>query len=321
MNVEWTYITPSLCSDVTIHIKASLRHGYIEQITINPPISNPETINLSHLPDLSDTDPFIAFSFYKMLFLKKTTDAHPDGTHLILLKILQDYFVILEIMKQIKNLAVAYDDKALFQTTHLFFTENVFNKKILSRLTSIVVHTENPKAFQTILSLSDVFFLYDLIMGYQKAKEKEGRLYLFINNFLFKHINKDRKILRCDFYRDDFLHQDRFVKVSLPEYRDILLDDLKSVLAALKTDLEQLSKNENGLSLHTFNPGEKKQYEMPVDLFHFGRVILFQDDTVILEYVYDSLFKHKECFTGLSYEALEFILSLLNFQLKEKVFV
>lgn len=321
MNVYWKYRIPALKGENEIDIVAVLNHGYVRKISVSSRNSEPEVIRDVDINDLSLEYPYLIFNFLKRILLKKSehlTEQLSFSNPYFLLKILQDYFTILEIMKQIKLLAVQYNDKALYQTTTLFFRENAFNEKILRRLSAFIMNPK-PDLLNSILTIKDIFFLYDLIMGYDKEKEKEGRVYLIVNDFIFKHFHKKKILLSCHYYDKDF-PMDTFPEIiSVPDYREKLLNDLKSCLHTIKHDLEILSGKEdseppvNTLKSHVNDAGSDITTS-----FCYGRIIREDNHAYYTEYLYDRYLGVPDLFNGMHHQALEFVFSLMNFTLIEK---
>ena len=316
MNVFWKYSIPALKRAREIDIHACLNHGYVRKITLPSYTPEPELIRQSEIMHLSFEYPYLIFNFLDYL-IKNQSDVLNEQFSFsypgFQLKILQDYFTILEIMKQIKLLAVQYHDKALFQTTELFFRENVFNEKILKRLSA---HILNPKkkSLNTILTIKDIFFLYDLIMGYEKEKDKEGKSYLVINHSVFRHFHKHTKILPCHFYDNTFSKNSNPDTISVPEYRKKLLMDLKTYLKVIKHDLEILSGKEEGGDTQN-KAARQREFESD---FHYGSIHYKMNHQYIVEYLYERYFQNPHIFCGMHHEALEFVFSMMNFTLIEK---
>ncbi|MDK2976173.1 MAG: hypothetical protein PWP06_648 [Candidatus Marinimicrobia bacterium] len=316
MNVFWTYRVPTLKKDRIIHIHASLNHGYVRKIILPDYTPERDLILQSEIMELPFEYPYMIFNFLNYLIKSQQNLLNEQlsfSTSGFQLKILQDYFTILEIMKQIKLLAFYYHDKALYQTTTLFFSENAFNEKILKRLSAHLLNPEK-NTLNTILTIKDIFFLYDLIMGYEKEKEKEGKGYLVINHAVFQHFHKHKKILPCHFYDNDFIKDPNPEWISVPEYRKKLLNDLKIYLQVMKHDLEILSgkEEENGSQ----NIAAMQTY--PESAFHYGKIHHKTNHQYLVEYLYDRYFQNPRVFYGLHHEALEFIFFLMNFTIIEK---
>jgi len=316
MNVFWTYRVPTLKKDRIIHIHAGLNHGYVRKIILPDYTPEQELIQQSEIMELSFEYPYMTFNFLNYL-IKSQQDLLDEklsfSTPGFQLKILQDYFSILEIMKQIKLLAVHYHDKALYQTTALFFRESIFNEKILNRLSAHILNPEKD-SLNTILTIKDIFFLYDLIMGYEKEKEKEGKSYLVMNHAVFRHFHKHKKILPGHFYDNAFIKDSNPELISVPEYRKKLLNDLKKYLQVMKHDLEILSGKEDG-------GGRQNITSMQTNLesaFHYGNIHHKTNHQYLVEYLYDRYFQNPHVFYGLHHEALEFVFFLMNFTLLEK---
>ncbi|MDD5581981.1 MAG: hypothetical protein PHS99_02055 [Candidatus Marinimicrobia bacterium] len=311
MNIYWKYKVPTLKKPRSIEIQASLRNGFVQNISFNEEEYHPEIIHKKELLSLSQDYPFLLFNFLNKLILKDESPSESmlstDSPYFIL-KILEDYFTTLEIMKQIKYIAQYFNDKALYQTITLFFQENTFNEIILKRLIEYFLNPNSLSLKKDILTIKDIFFLYDLIIGYEREKEKEGRGYLTMNNALFNHFYKKITILACNFYELTFDSNPFFDKISVPLYRKKLLQDLKKSLQTMRNDLEILSGKEDK-ELWNYS----KHISTDITDFQYGKIIFEKNHCYTVNYLYGNYIEKPDIFYSLHHKALEFFFLLLNF--------
>jgi|GEM_PF-2273896 len=324
MKVYLKYKVPSLYNETHLSVCVIVRHGLIKDISFDWDKSLYVFSLSSPYPVLNVNHGFVFFNFYYTLLLKevlKDTEDARLSNNLNLLNILNDYFIILEIMDQINKTAFFYDDKRLYTASDKFFRNNTFHEKLLKKISGII-ESRGIKGLKELLTLKDVFFLYDLLMDYMREKEKEGGWYNNINTFMFSHFYRDISIFEGNYYQKEYLGNKKFIPSNIPDYRNKLLQDQNLYLSKMKNDLENFSKTSyDSLFEHFELPVEPNFMIEKDDMFMYGKIQKVTDDHIDINYIYDIFHKRKESFINLHHETLDYIFSLFHFELKEKFYV
>ncbi len=324
MKIFLKYNVPSLFEKTLLTVSASVRNDLVEDIFFDWEKSGSLLSMGSPYPNLKTKNEFIYFNYYYMVLLKEVTKDTEEArltNNLNLLNILNDYFTLSEIFDQLNITAYYYDDKVLYSASKKFSRDNSFNETLLNKMRG-VIESGGKRGLKELVTLNDVFYLYDLLMNYLKEMKQEGGWLSKIDSKLFKHYNKGIQIFMCDYYEKGFLANKTFIPSNVSLYREKLRHDLDMYLNKMKNDLENFSKSSYDSLFEHFELPEEPSFQLEKDdIFLYGKVDSVSENNMSVTYIYDLFQKRKKSFINLHHETLDYIFSLFHFDLTKKFYV